>query len=441
MYTSYIGKKFLKLYNEREGKNLSAEEFFEKEFYPLFFKEEKHLLHVGNSPFFQKPKEEDVKKYGSKSLAQYNNLKEAIEYDIPNMSIFVGSAAKDVGGTTSGQVSNINFVADKDEMYASWMGEALGIGVQGRLIFLIDEPYILWTLFQGWSFYRKFITQTPNVKDKEIEMWNAHWIEHCFKNYFDERNPLDGLFIDTETSMGETRIKKKIWSGIMFSLAQKFPNEVFTIYTYQLDKTNTTIGFTNVYLPEVRRFYEIRDVLFLDKNKTLLSDEDITTISTFYNFRDACKLGTIGLKAIEPYELRAYMPRGSVLYAQGKEYKFTNEESFRQYQLYKIWIIAMLNKTELLKLASDVANALSEFEKPKQDDRGKKVFSTLSQEVRESSNLRLFIDKLTEVLNQSPTNSEVFKKVVDEVLKMPSDNFPLFVTLIRFEYAYIKTKN
>ena len=99
----------------------------------------------------------------------------------------------------------------------------------------------------------------------------------------------------------------------------------------------------------------------------------------------------------------------------------------------------MLNKTELLNLASDVAKALSEFELPKPDDRGKKVLSTLSQEVRESSNLRLFIDKLTEVLNHAPANADVFKNVVEEVLKMPSDNFPLFVTLIRFEYAYLKS--
>ncbi len=67
MYTSYIGKKFLKLFNEQEGKNLSAEEFFDKHFFSLFFNDVKHLLHVGNSPFFQKPKEDDVQKYVSKS--------------------------------------------------------------------------------------------------------------------------------------------------------------------------------------------------------------------------------------------------------------------------------------------------------------------------------------------------------------------------------------
>ena len=107
MYTSYIGKKFLRLYNEREKTDLSAKDFFDKVFFKLFFDDEKHLLHVGNSPFFQKPKDDDVKKHGSKSLAQYNNLKAAIENDVPNMSIFVGSQAKDVGGTTSGQITGM----------------------------------------------------------------------------------------------------------------------------------------------------------------------------------------------------------------------------------------------------------------------------------------------------------------------------------------------
>ena len=99
----------------------------------------------------------------------------------------------------------------------------------------------------------------------------------------------------------------------------------------------------------------------------------------------------------------------------------------------------MLNKTELLNLASNVAGALSDFEKF--DERGKKVFSTLSQEVRESGNLKTFIDNLTQVLNHLPANADVFREVVEQVLKMPSDNFPLFVTLIRFEYAYKKSKN
>ena len=438
MYTSYIGKKFLKLYNERIEKKLSAEEFFEKEFFDLFFNDDKHLLHVGNSPFFQKPKEEDIKKHGGKSFAQYNNLKKAIENDIPNMSIFVGSEAKDIKGTTSGQVSNINIIPDKEEIYASWLGESLGIGVSGGLVMLIDEPDALWALYSGWKYYRIFLNQTPKVKDRQIETWNGQWLWHWSQKSFNEDNPLDRLNIEISDIQGNIAIPTQNWIKILFTLSRKFPNKIITAYSYNLSQTNTTLGFINLFLPEVNRMFELRDKVFLDKSNSILSDEDINKFSTFYSFKAACKLGAIGLKAIEPAKLREYMPIGSIQYAQGKEYKFSNEESFINYKLFKIWIIAMLNKTELLKLSSDVAKALSEFEK--NDERGKKVFSTLAQDVMGSSNLRLFIDKLTEVLKHSPSNAETFRLVVEEVLKMPADNFPLFVTLIRFEYSYLKSK-
>lgn len=55
MYTSYIGKKFLKLYREKEKKphDYSAKQFFDEVFFPLFFDDEKHLMHVHGSTFFQ----------------------------------------------------------------------------------------------------------------------------------------------------------------------------------------------------------------------------------------------------------------------------------------------------------------------------------------------------------------------------------------------------
>jgi len=438
MYTSYIGKKFLKLYNEREGTNLSAKEFFDEIFFNLFFNDEKHLMHVGNSPFFQKPREEDVKKHGSKSLAQYNNLKLAIENDVPNMSIFVGSQAKDVGGTTSGQVTEMAVNTNQDDMYASWFGEALGIGVSGGYVMLIDEAEVMWTLFQGWKYYRKYLTQTPNVKDKQIETWNGQWLWHWARPYYNPDYPDDNLHIETSEVQGNIAIPTQQWSRVIFILAKKYPNKKVIAYSYNLSQTNTTLGFINLYLPEVHKIFDLRDKLFID-NESILGEEEIETLSTFYNFKEACKLGTIGLKAIEPAKLREYMPKGSFLYAQGKEYIFSNEESFINYQLFKIWIIAMLNKTELLNLASNVAGALLDFEKS--DKRGRTAYSSISREVRESGNLKNFIDKLTEVLDHLPKNADVFKEVVEQVLKMPSDNFPLFVTLIRFEYAFKKSKN
>ncbi len=437
MYTSYIGEKFLKLYNEREGTNLSAKEFFDKIFFHLFFNNEKHLLHVGNSPFFQKPKEEDVKKHGSKSLAQYNNLKSAIDNDVPNMSIFVGSQAKDVAGTTSGQVTEMAIKTDPDEIYASWFGEALGVGLSGGYVMLIDEIEIMWALFQGWKYYRQYLSQTPNIKDKQIETWNGQWLWHWTRPYYDQVYPADNLQIETSEVQGNLAIPTQQWSKIIFVLAKKFPNKIITAYSYNLSQTNTTLGFINLYLPQVHKLFDFRDKLFVEEG-SILKEEEIETLSTFYNFKEVCKLGTIGLKALEPAKLREYMPKGSFLYAQGKEYKFSNDESFINYQLFKIWIIAMLNKTELLNLASEVAEALIIFEK--QSEKGKTVFLRLSQEARESGSLKNFIDKLTEILNYVPLNADVFKNVVEQVLKMPYDNFPLFVTLIRFEYAYKKSK-
>jgi hypothetical protein len=443
MYTSYIGKKFLKLYNEREGKKLNAKEFFDEIFFEVFFQDDSHLIHVGNSPFFQKPKPENIEKYGSKLLAQLEKLREKVVNKEYSGAIIVGFAAEEIQATTSGQLTSIDFQIDENEIYASWIGEALAIGVSGGFIMQIDKEDVLWALFTGWKYYRHYLQQTPNVKDKQIETWNGHWLSHSFSKNYNTDDPWKGFEVETNSVQGNIAIPTQEWSKVIFALSQKYPNEVVTAYCYNLSQTNTTLGFINIYLPEVRRLYELRDKIFLDEKKTVLKDKQIQELETFYNFKNACKLGTIGLKALEPSNLRTYMPKGSVLYAQGKEFKFTDETSYFNYQLYKIWIIAMLNKTELLNLAAEVAKALIESEKL--DERGKKVFATLSEELRNANTAKSFIEGLTKLLEKTPANvetlAETFKNVVEQVLKMPSDNFPLFATLIRFEYQYQKLKN
>ncbi|MDX9798924.1 MAG: hypothetical protein RBT05_08720 [Bacteroidales bacterium] len=440
MYTSYIGKKFLTLYNNENGTNYSAEEFFDEVFFKLFFTDEAHLMHVGNSPFFQKPKEEDVSKHGGRSLAQYANLRANIEEDIPNMSIYVGAQARDIFGTTSGQVTDMEFNVDKNEMYSSWIGAAFGIGVMGRYSLLIDDDNVLMDIFSGWKLYREFLIQTPNVKDKEIDYWNAHWLSNKVSSDFQNESPMDSLKIEMETSMGQTRIRKKRWSEVIFVLCKFIPQKRYiTANIYQLDKTNTTFGFINISLHEIHEIFEFRDKVFIDESSTILEDHQIEQLETFYNFRSACQMGTIGLKSLEPAKLRDYMPKGSVLFAGGKDFKFKDEESFINYQLYKIWIMAVLNKTELLNLASEIASALVKLET--KDERGKKVLATLSKDVRESKSLRFFIENLSVLIMELPEESETIKSCVENSLKMPTDNFPLFITLIRFEYNYQKYKN
>src|SRR5690606_4872456 len=114
---------------------------------------------------------------------------------------------------------------------------------------------------------------------------------------------------------------------------------------------NQTLGFVNIYLNEVNELYELRDKMLFDKKESILSDSDIGKFEPFYYFKDACTFGTIGLKALEPAKLREFMPKGSVKYAQGKEFKLKDEESHFNYKLFKIWIYAMLNKKEIIQLA------------------------------------------------------------------------------------------
>ena len=188
------------------------------------------------------------------------------------------------------------------------------------------------------------------------------------------------------------------------------------------------------------RPFELRDKIFMNHSDFILSDKEIESLETFYNFRNACKFGTIGLKALEPSKLREFMPKGTAEYAQGKDFKFTDEHSKYFFSLYKLWIIAMLNKTELLQLAADVTKSLDSLEREQSDkNRGKTTQYQSSKELLEYKSLKVFIDGLTENIDEK--NAQTFRNVVDNLVKMPNDNFPLFITLIRFEYSYQKNNS
>jgi len=438
MYTSYIGKKFLKLFNELERTNLSAEQFFEKIQFPVFFDSDKHLMHVHGSTFFQSISDEKIKESGTEPLARLKRLQDDISNGKISGSIYVGYAAGEVTAVTSGQVTTMNYEITKEEMYLSWIGQGLAIGLKGGLLFVDDEK-IFRILFKGWNLYRKYHNQTPNLKPRQIETWNGQWLFFC--SQFKSLDLIDEdrfqIAIDSEDKEGGIKSIATIpWVKIVFSLCKIFGNRTFTAQAFVSSKTNTTYGFINIYLQEIRKMYEFCDSLFFD-GESILKEEEIDTLTTFYSFSEACKIGTIGLKAIEPAKLREYMPKGSFLYAQGKEYKFSNEESFINYKLYKIWIIAMLNKTELLRMASGIAQVLTKIEKDsKEAKRGKTTTDQETKKIFEIKSVKSFVDELFIVMEKSPEDSMLIRETVEEVLKMPYDLFPLFITLVKFEYNY-----
>ncbi|MER3329801.1 MAG: hypothetical protein RIF34_09515, partial [Candidatus Kapaibacterium sp.] len=112
MYTSYIGKKFLQYYNEKYSKIYTAEEFFDEQMLPVFFNDERHLMHVGNSPFFQKVSTKDHKTFETKTEVQHSKLKSKIDSNLVGGDIYVGYGSSDYSATTSGQLSEIEFEID-----------------------------------------------------------------------------------------------------------------------------------------------------------------------------------------------------------------------------------------------------------------------------------------------------------------------------------------
>ena len=95
----------------------------------------------------------------------------------------------------------------------------------------------------------------------------------------------------------------------------------------------------------------------------------------------------------------------------------------------------MLNKTELLELAGQVATVLHEYES--KAERAKKTNLQLSEEIRNATNLKDFLDKIGKLLVVLPSIATTdFHIGIEQVVKMPSDQLPLFIALIRFEYNF-----
>lgn len=434
MYTSYVGLKFLEIYNNKKGTNYNAEDFFNKIVFPLFFNDEKHFLNVANSSFFQSVSQKLMEEGKSVHQIKLKRFHKNVKEDGASLTTMVGYAAQGEKAGTSGQLTSLDYKIEDDEMFASWFGEALGIGLKGPYVLLINEPELLWYMYLGWETYRKFLKQTPNIKGNQIETWNGHWLGHLARLNFDVEEAVETTNFQTETVLGKIALPTMQWANVVFGLSKLYPNKTVTAYCFNLSQTNTTLGFINLVLPKIRKLYELREKIFIPEKATVLKEEEIENISTYYSFKGACRMGTIGLKAIEPDKLREYMPAP---FGKSKDYKFTDEESYKQYQLFKIWIIAMINKTELLESATKLAGILVSIEnQDKETNRGKSGTSQKIKEFLSVRNIREFTDILTELLDLTE-DRERLRETLLEVLKMPSDLFPLFITLIRFEYNYL----
>lgn len=441
MYTSVIGQRFLEIYNKGKNKKVTVKELFEKEVFKYFYNDKKYFKWVVNSPFVQQLSKEErkaVKTIKEEQQLKLTKLYEKIKNDPPDSSFAIGFPSATETFDTSGQVTTMDLPLDDENIFLSWIGAGFGLEIEGKQVLYIDRNEIIETLFEGWPEYRKHLSsQVLDMKPNEIDLWNSAWLDFKFnKNRIVKKFLLDEYIEESsgEKNKGSYSIKPLSWVKMMFLLASIYPKESLTVFSsrYIYDKQKfMTLGFVNLNLTDVNKFNEFYNEIF-SKVEGLSISNVINMYTTEYSFSRACEQGVIGLKAIEPKDLKKYMP------GTGEFPKLKNDEKSKiNYSIYITWVIAMLNNKELLNLAEEAANSFREYE-----HRGRKGRTTRDNEVQEllsSRNRKELIDRLTGLVEEDSKMSEICNALVHSLmLDISADNVPLFVTLMRFKYALPK---
>ena len=428
MITSNIGKIFLDAYNEKYGTSYDARTFFLEQFYPLFFDQNKYMMTAGNSPLENPKLSWDDMIKGKKSFEtpeqrkiRFEKLIKKIEESEADASIARGYASLDVAATTSGQVTDLKLPNSQEEIYASWIGDALGIGVQGGFSILFSNKEILLDIFEGWKLYRTSLNETTMLKGNQINTWNGQWLSHYYDpREYDADMPLAGYSPYNTNKDGIINIDTQTWTKILIGISKKYRNAQILGYIYSIGQTNTTIGFIPFDLTQIRLPIHLYEKIFGMSNGR--NAESLW--GTAIGFKTACTYGAIGIKAMEPKGLRDYVYKGK----QPKAHNYDNIN----YNVYIIWIYAMLNNDELWEKSQELAKLLNEASSDKDKSISTKR-KNLVETMLNATNKKQFIAAAAEVVSFIGKKDE-FKGIVKEIHGMPTDNVPYFLTLLRFQY-------
>ena len=434
MYASVIGKIFLDEYNRRHGTNFTAKEYFEKEFIPLFFDHPKYLMKAGNAPL-DNPK---IKKGTFPDEAERaDRIRKTIDLieSSPEASSAIGYPSADLTATTSGQVSSLKLPITPENVYLSWIGGGLGVGVNGGLAFYFQDAQVLMDIFSGWKLYRQWLNETTQLKGNQIETWNGQWLAHYYDpDIFDfSSGPSSGEALKSDEKL--LKLTTQQWVKILLRAAQKYPDTTMLSYVFSLGQTNRTLGFIPVNLPEVNRPINLYKKYF-GENQFLKDTKEIENIyANNYGLFKACEMGSIGLKALEPKALRDYMPYGKNIIP---VYSDLEKEQIT-FRTYLVWVCAMLNNEQLIEQAEKAAKIFLSF--ASDSVRTTTTKTRAVEELLKSTSPRKFIDGLVEIIEKSSFEiGNDLNALVTELNKMPRDNFSYFITLIRFKYAYLNRK-
>jgi hypothetical protein len=459
MIATTIGRTFLKAYNEKNNKSLTAKEFFETEYFEYFFNHPKYMQWVTNSPFVQmKAGQKPHLLSKEERLEKLEGLSDKIESGLKDASIAIGFPASEVKefATTSGGVSDIDISIDNEDIYYSWIGGGLGIGIAGGYSIFFDVPDILLQVFEGWKVYRNFLNDDAleKLRGNQINTWNGQWLSFSssrkFRKHADFRRFVNnGIIAESDAKIEVNTIK---WSELFFNLSRKFPNGSYTGYVYSLGQTNKTLGFYPFQFEAAGNLIEYYTKLF-GENAAIDNATDYENLFGIH-IKRACEKGSIGLQALEPKDLRKYFGLGSNLKLVKPSFKEKSGESQEDsnvrkqllkdkdekniitYRTYKTWLLAMItkNKEESLEYTLEVAKALHEYK-----DAGRKNdrINLIELDLLVSKSKKGFLDALTTIIRDVDIETlTLFKTLRDKVHMMTSEDFGYFVVLLKFDYAY-----
>jgi hypothetical protein len=248
------------------------------------------------------------------------------------------------------------------------------------------------------------------------------------------------------------------WSRLFFNLSRKLPNKTLTAYIYSLGQTNKTIGFIPFRFNQARSIAESYKKLFgeFDAVEQRKDYENLLGI----HIKRACELGSIGIQALEPKDLTKYFKDKTKVLKFTKSAKSKKNESEKDFservlktkkkqyeelitfRTYKTWLITMItkNKEEDLDYTSKVAKKLSDFRAS--DKKGSTKFGNLIEELFKSSNKKMFLMNLTEILKlEKDDNRNYLKELRNRIYLMNNEDFGYFFTLLKFDYAYEQKEN
>jgi hypothetical protein len=439
MITAIVGRTFLDAYNDKYEKELTPKEFFEQEYFELFYNHPKYMQWVTNSPFVQMKAGQKVHSLSDEERHEkLEALFEKAENDVPDASFAIGFPASELKefASTSGLVSDLEIPASESEIYLSWIGSGLGVGVAGGYTLLFDDAQITLQTYEGWKVYRKYLNNDTleRLRGNQIGTWNGQWVSYSLnKDKFQE--DFDFSILTTEkifkVDSQNIEVNTVNWSNLYFSLCHLCPNEALTAYVYGFGQTNKTIGFIPFQLKSGTKLKHIYKQL--TENDVSISTQDFESIFGMH-IKRACELGSIGLQSLRPEGLIKYMK-------EGKNLKFKKEEDKINYYVYKTWLIAMLskNKEEITEYTLEMAGIILAFRK---EATNTNVRKTLVENLFESKSKKGFIEHLTIMLKDlEKAKTLEIKTLKDEIHLMTNEEFGYFSTLLKFDYAFLEKQS